>query len=85
MIGTVDESIDVACCQGKGGCQGGNKYLTHALWCNSSERLTSFLNNIASGELMNNQETLDAPGRRHQHETQRNACTQDAVNAKLRA
>ncbi len=70
---------------GKGGCQGGDKCLTHALWRDLSERLTGFLNNITLGELVNNREILDVSGRQHQHETQRNARTQDAIDVKLRA
>ena len=32
VISAVDESVDATRCQGKGGCQGGDKCLTHALW-----------------------------------------------------
>ena len=85
VISAVDESVDATRCQGKGGCQGGDKCLTHALWRDLSERLTGFLNNITLGELVNNQEILDVSGRQHQHETQRNARTQDAIDVKLRA
>ncbi len=42
-------------------------------------------NNITLGELVNNQEILDVSGRQHQHETQRNARTRDAIDVKLRA
>lgn len=56
MISAVDESVDATRCQGKGGCQGGDKCLTHALWRDLSDRLTGFLNNITLGELVNNQE-----------------------------
>lgn len=70
---------------GQGGCQGGDKCLTHALWRDLSERLTGFLNNITLGELVNNREILDVSGRQHQHETQRNARTRDAIDVKLRA
>jgi Rrf2 family iron-sulfur cluster assembly transcriptional regulator len=31
VISAVDESVDATRCQGKGGCQGGDKCLTHAL------------------------------------------------------
>ncbi len=54
VISAVDESVDATRCQGKGGCQGGDKCLTHALWRDLSERLTGFLNNITLGELVNN-------------------------------
>lgn len=46
VISAVDESVDATRCQGKGGCQGGDKCLTHALWRDLSDRLTGFLNNI---------------------------------------
>ncbi len=85
VISAVDESVDATRCRGKGGCQGGDKCLTHALWRDLSERLTGFLNNITLGELVNNREILDVSGRQHQHETQRNARTRDAIDVKLRA
>ncbi|HCB1497995.1 Fe-S cluster assembly transcriptional regulator IscR [Klebsiella sp. RHBSTW-00484] len=85
VISAVDESVDATRCQGKGGCQGGDKCLTHALWRDLSERLTSFLNNITLGELVNNQEILDVSGRQHSHESQRNTRAQDAIDVKLRA
>ena len=50
VISAVDESVDATRCQGKGGCQGGDKCLTHALWRDLSERLTGFLNNITLGQ-----------------------------------
>ncbi len=62
VISAVDESVDATRCQGKGGCQGGDKCLTHALWRDLSDRLTGFLNNITLGELVNNQEVLDVSG-----------------------
>lgn len=55
VISAVDESVDATRCQGKGGCRGGDKCLTHALWRDLSDRLTGFLNNITLGELVNNQ------------------------------
>ena len=54
VISAVDESVDATRCRAKGGCQGGDKCLTHALWRDLSERLTGFLNNITLGELVNN-------------------------------
>ncbi len=83
----MDESVDATRCRGEGGgCQGGDKCLTHAPGRDLSERLTGFPGtNITLGELVNNQEILDVSGRQHQHETQRNARTQDSIDVKLRA
>ena len=85
VISAVDESVDATRCQGKGGCQGGDKCLTHALWRDLSDRLTGFLNNITLGELVNNQEVLDVSGRQHSHDSQRSTRAQDAIDVKLRA
>ncbi|MEG1251678.1 MAG: Rrf2 family transcriptional regulator, partial [Citrobacter sp.] len=85
VISAVDESVDATRCQGKGGCQGGDKCLTHALWRDLSDRLTGFLNNITLGELVNNQEVLDVSGRQHTHDAPRSTRTQDAIDVKLRA
>ena len=74
VISAVDESVDATRCQGKGGCQGGDKCLTHALW----------RDNITLGELVNNQEVLDVSGRQHTHDAPRTR-TQDAIDVKLRA
>ncbi|MCA1922617.1 Fe-S cluster assembly transcriptional regulator IscR [Buttiauxella noackiae] len=89
VISAVDESVDATRCagkggDGKGGCQGGDKCLTHALWRDLSDRLTGFLNNITLGELVNNQEVLDVSGRQHS-ENHRSTRAQDAIDVKLRA
>ncbi|MGK7246557.1 Fe-S cluster assembly transcriptional regulator IscR [Buttiauxella agrestis] len=84
VISAVDESVDATRCAGKGGCQGGDKCLTHALWRDLSDRLTGFLNNITLGELVNNQEVLDVSGRQH-NENHRSTRSQDAIDVKLRA
>ena len=85
MISAVDESVDATRCQGKSGCQGGDKCLTHALWRDLSDRLTGFLNNITLGELVNNQEILDVSDRQHSNESHRTTRAQDAIDVKLRA
>jgi len=48
----VDESIDATRCQGKGGCQGGSRCLTHSLWTDLSERIEDFLAGITLAELV---------------------------------
>jgi len=85
VITAVDESVDATRCQGKEGCQNGERCLTHTLWRDLSERISGFLNDITIGELVNNQEVLDVSDRQHNHEAQRNTRTQDAIDVKLRA
>lgn len=71
VISAVDESVDATRCQGKEECQGGSRCLTHVLWRDLSDRISSFLNNITLAELVNNQEVLDVADRQIA-ETRRN-------------
>ncbi len=87
VITAVDESVDATRCQGKEGCQGGTRCLTHTLWRDLSERISGFLNNITLAELVNNQEVLDVAERQNS-DTRRGANTngrQDTINVNLRA
>jgi Rrf2 family iron-sulfur cluster assembly transcriptional regulator len=63
VISAVDESVDATRCQGKDGCMGGDRCLTHALWRDLSERISDFLNHITLAELVNNQEVLQVADR----------------------
>lgn len=63
VIAAVDESVDATKCQGKGNCQGGVRCLTHTLWCDLSNRISDFLNNITLGQLMNDNEVLQISDR----------------------
>ncbi|WP_413110884.1 Fe-S cluster assembly transcriptional regulator IscR [Thaumasiovibrio sp. DFM-14] len=59
IIAAVDESVDATKCQGTADCQGGTRCLTHALWRDLSNRISSFLDNITLGELMKNNEVQE--------------------------
>ena len=65
VITAVDESVDATKCQGKEGCQGGERCLTHVLWRDLSVRISDFLNNITLAEMVNNQEILDVADRQN--------------------
>ncbi|HEI8867630.1 MULTISPECIES: Fe-S cluster assembly transcriptional regulator IscR [Serratia] len=86
VITAVDESVDATRCQGKEGCQGGDRCLTHTLWRDLSERISGFLNNITLAELVNNQEVLDVADRQN-NDTRRtaNGRLQETINVNLRA
>lgn len=86
VITAVDESVDATRCQGKEGCQGGDRCLTHALWRDLSERISGFLNNITLAELVNNQEVLVVADRQN-NDTRRtaNGRPQETINVNLRA
>ncbi|STO58262.1 Fe-S cluster assembly transcriptional regulator IscR [Grimontia hollisae] len=63
VIAAVDESVDATKCQGKGDCQGGTRCLTHTLWRDLSTRISSFLNDITLGELMQDNEVKQVADR----------------------
>ncbi|WP_416042226.1 Fe-S cluster assembly transcriptional regulator IscR [Edwardsiella ictaluri] len=87
VITAVDESVDATRCQGKEGCQGGTRCLTHTLWRDLSERISGFLNNISLAELVNNQEVMDVADRRD-IDARRSVVAaghQDTINVNLRA
>ncbi|AJK21442.1 Fe-S cluster assembly transcriptional regulator IscR [Yersinia pestis] len=84
VITAVDESVDATRCQGKEGCQGGNRCLTHTLWRDLSERISSFLNNITLAELVNNQDILEVADRQN-NDTRRtaNGRPQETINVTI--
>ncbi|WP_075181508.1 Fe-S cluster assembly transcriptional regulator IscR [Pantoea sp. 1.19] len=90
VITAVDESVDATKCQGKEGCQGGERCLTHALWRDLSERISDFLNNITLAELVNNQEILDVADRQsgkdaNEHRRAPTGRGQETISVNLRA
>lgn len=53
IIDAVNESVDVRKCSGKGACsEDGVQCLTHSLWAQLSDRISTFLDNITLEELM---------------------------------
>ncbi|MFB6434569.1 MAG: Fe-S cluster assembly transcriptional regulator IscR [Candidatus Malihini olakiniferum] len=63
VISAFDESVDATSCQGRKGCQSGDRCLTHTLWRDLRDRITDFLNKITLDELVSNQEVLDIADR----------------------
>lgn len=52
IIHAVDEPIDATKCGGKSNCHAGKRCLTHSLWRNLSDQISSFLDQITLGQLM---------------------------------
>ena len=53
IIDAVNESVNVRKCSGKSGCtEDGTQCLTHSLWAQLSDRITTFLDNITLEELL---------------------------------
>ncbi|MCI4174806.1 Fe-S cluster assembly transcriptional regulator IscR [Dickeya dianthicola] len=86
VISAVDESVDATRCQGKEGCQGGDRCLTHTLWRDLSDRISEFLNNITLDELVNNKEILGVADRQDADVRRTaNGRIQETINVNLRA
>jgi Rrf2 family iron-sulfur cluster assembly transcriptional regulator len=56
IVSSVDESVDITNCEGRGDCLDGERCLTHELWSDLSDRLYSFLDNITLAQF------VDRPG-----------------------
>lgn len=67
VIRAVNESVDATKCQGKGGCQGGERCLTHNLWEGLSDRISVFLDGITLGELMQQHDVKQVAQRQDKH------------------
>ncbi len=52
IISAVDESVDVTRCHGRKNCQDGEICLTHELWTQLSEQISSFLDNLSLADIV---------------------------------
>lgn len=71
VVDAVNESMDVTRCEGKGDCQGGEACLTHYLWCDLSDQIHSFLENISLQSLVDRQEIRDIAQRQDDYQESR--------------
>ena len=75
VIEAVDEKVSLNRCEGRGDCHNGGPCLTHELWCNLSDQIHDFLNNISLGKLVQEQHVKDVAARQNQMETERQIAT----------
>ncbi len=52
VINAVDESVDATRCGGQKNCQGDDRCLTHDLWEELSQQITSFLRGVTLSDLI---------------------------------
>jgi Rrf2 family iron-sulfur cluster assembly transcriptional regulator len=71
VVDAVSESMDVTRCEKKGDCQQGEACLTHHLWCDLSEQIHSFLENISLQSLVDRQEIRDIAKRQDDYQKNR--------------
>jgi Rrf2 family iron-sulfur cluster assembly transcriptional regulator len=53
IIEAVDENIDLRRCGGAGGCHGGQRCISHNLWCEVSGQIRDFLSKKTLGDVIN--------------------------------
>ena len=71
VVDAVSESIDITRCEGKGDCQEGEACLTHHLWCDLSNQIHSFLENINLQGLVDRQEIREISDRQDSYQKNR--------------
>lgn len=63
VIQAVNESVDSTRCGGLSDCQQGDTCLTHHLWCELSEHIHDFLEQVTLGQLAGREEILEIASR----------------------
>ena len=63
VIDAVNESVDATGCNHAGNCQGGEKCLTHHLWCDLSTQIHGFLSDISLANLVKRRDVKDVAER----------------------
>lgn len=71
VIEAVDEKVSLNRCEGRGDCHNGGPCLTHELWCNLSDQIYDFLNNISLGNLVEQQHVIDVAARQDKEQEQK--------------
>ena len=66
IVDAVNESVDATSCGGRGNCQGGDRCLTHQLWCDLSNEIHRFLSGISLAELIERRDVQAVAERQRQ-------------------
>ena len=66
IVDSVNESMNVTKCDGKGGCDHGEMCLTHELWNDLSEQINLYLRSISLEDLINRPEILSLSAKQDQ-------------------
>ncbi|BCE03216.1 Rrf2 family transcriptional regulator [Marinicellulosiphila megalodicopiae] len=66
IVDSVNESIQVTKCEGKGGCDNGEMCLTHELWNDLSEQINQYLLAITVEDLIKRPEILSLSAKQDQ-------------------
>lgn len=82
IVDAVNESVDATGCRGKSDCQGGNTCLTHHLWCDLSDQIHDFLNQISLEQLVQRNDVREV-AERQSMENRQGRSQSDKISAAL--
>ncbi|MCV2402587.1 Fe-S cluster assembly transcriptional regulator IscR [Marinomonas sp. C2222] len=81
IVDAVNESVDATGCSGRSDCQGGTTCLTHYLWCDLSDQIHDFLNQISLAQLVAREDVRQVAERQSIESQQ--TCVDDKINAAI--
>lgn len=71
VVDAVNESMDATRCGNLANCQGGEKCLTHHLWCDLSSQIHNFLSSITLASLIEREEIKSTAKRQLKYQLER--------------
>lgn len=83
IVDAVNESVDATGCQGRSDCQGGHTCLTHHLWCDLSDQIHDFLNQISLEKLVKRQDVQLIAERQDNESRVSASSTKEKISAAL--
>ncbi|MBR7888248.1 Fe-S cluster assembly transcriptional regulator IscR [Marinomonas sp. A79] len=82
IVDAVNESVDATGCKGRSDCQSGNTCLTHHLWCDLSDQIHDFLNQISLEQLVRRSDVRQV-AERQQFENRQRSIESDKISAAI--
>lgn len=82
IVDAVNESVDATGCRGRSDCQSGNTCLTHHLWCDLSDQIHDFLNQISLDQLVRRNDVRQV-AERQELESRQRCLESDKISAAI--
>ncbi|MGO2355836.1 MAG: Fe-S cluster assembly transcriptional regulator IscR [Marinomonas foliarum] len=82
IVDAVNESVDATGCKGRSDCQSGNTCLTHHLWCDLSDQIHDFLNQISLDQLVRRNDVRQV-AERQELESRQRSFENDKISAAI--
>ncbi|QUX95167.1 Fe-S cluster assembly transcriptional regulator IscR [Marinomonas sp. CT5] len=82
IVDAVNESVDATGCKGRSDCQSGNTCLTHHLWCDLSDQIHDFLNQISLDQLVRRNDVRQV-AERQEYESRQRCLENDKISAAI--